>query len=159
MFKIKGSDLKEYGPVTAEQVREWIAQRRLNAESLAQAEGTTSWKPLSLFPEFSAALASTPLPPALPGMPRPDRLPSARNNSLAIWSLVCGCVGLVCCQAVSIAGIVLGTVALGELKANPLQQGRGMAIAGIVLGGLGLVMLVLLLILGVFGSLLENLWK
>ena len=55
-----------------------------------------------------------------------------------MWSLVCGCVGLVCCQVVSIAGLVMGIVALGQLKANPGQEGRGMAIAGIVLGCIGL---------------------
>jgi hypothetical protein len=56
MYKIIGGDQKQYGPVSAEEVRQWIADGRLNAQSLAWAEGATDWKPLSSFPEFDAAL-------------------------------------------------------------------------------------------------------
>jgi hypothetical protein len=159
MYKILGTDNKEYGPVPAEQVRQWIVERRLHAQSLVLAEGTTSWKTISLFPEFSATLASAPLPPMGAAVPRPDYVSSTGNNQLAVWSLVCGCVGLVCCQPASIAGLVMGIVALGQLKSNPQQEGRGMAIAGIVLGCLGLVTLVLMIALGTFGAILDGLGK
>ena len=162
MYKILGTDNKEYGPVSADQVRQWIVERRLHAQSLVLADGTTDWKPLSLFPEFSATLASAPLPPVGPGAPRSGYVPSAGNNPMAVWSLVCGCVGLVCLMcspAVSIAGLVMGIVALGQLKSNPKQEGRGMAIAGLVLSCLGLVAFVLLLVLGAFGAILDGLGK
>ncbi len=159
MYKILGTDNKEYGPVPAEQLRQWIIERRLNAQSLAQAEGATSWKPLSLFPEFSATLASAPLPPVGPGMPRPAHVPSAGKNQMAVWSLVCGCVGFACCQAVSIAGLVMGIVALGQLQSNSQQEGRGMAIAGIVLSCLGLVTAVVVLLLLAFSASFDNIGK
>jgi hypothetical protein len=64
MFKIIGADGKEYGPVSAEVVREWIAAHRANAQTRAQAEGSSDWKPLGEFPEFAAALAAqAALPP------------------------------------------------------------------------------------------------
>jgi hypothetical protein len=56
MYKIIGADQREYGPVTAEQLRQWIAEGRMNGQTLAQAEGATEWKPLSAFPEFAEAL-------------------------------------------------------------------------------------------------------
>jgi hypothetical protein len=56
MFKIIGGDRKEYGPVTTEEVRRWIAEGRLNGQSMAQAEGRTDWQPLSAFAEFGDAL-------------------------------------------------------------------------------------------------------
>lgn len=56
MYKIIGGDQKQYGPVSAEEVRDWIADGRLNAQSLAWAEGAADWKPLGSFPEFAAAL-------------------------------------------------------------------------------------------------------
>jgi hypothetical protein len=56
MYKIIGADQKEYGPVTAEQLRHWIAQGRANGQSRVQAEGSADWKPLSEFPEFAGAL-------------------------------------------------------------------------------------------------------
>src|SRR5258707_352361 len=44
MYRLIGGDQKEYGPVSADEVRLWITQRRLQASSLVQAEGTTDWK-------------------------------------------------------------------------------------------------------------------
>ena len=58
MYRIIGGDQKEYGPVSAEEMHRWITQRRLHAGSLVQAQGNPDWKPLSLFPEFSAALTA-----------------------------------------------------------------------------------------------------
>jgi uncharacterized protein DUF4339 len=71
MFKIIGGDQKEYGPVSAEDVRRWIAEHRLSAQSLVQAEGTLEWKPIATFPEFAQALAdlASSGPPA--GQPAP----------------------------------------------------------------------------------------
>jgi uncharacterized membrane protein len=78
MYKIIGGDQKEYGPVTADELRRWIAEGRLSGQSLVQAEGATEWKPLSAFPELAAFLPSQPpvagAPPpygAQPGLP-PD---------------------------------------------------------------------------------------
>ena len=52
MYKIIGADGKEYGPVTAEQLRQWIQEGRANAQTRAQAEGSADWKSLAEFPEF-----------------------------------------------------------------------------------------------------------
>lgn len=63
MYKIIGADKKEYGPVTADQVRQWIAQGRANASSLVQAEGSSDWKPLGEFPEFANSFSGAPSTP------------------------------------------------------------------------------------------------
>jgi hypothetical protein len=60
MYKIIGGDRREYGPATAEELRQWIAEGRLSGQSLIQLEGTGEWKPLSAFPEFAAALGTQP---------------------------------------------------------------------------------------------------
>jgi hypothetical protein len=70
MYRILGADQKEYGPATAEQIRQWIKEGRLNPATLARSEGSADWKPLSQFPEFAADLAGGPLriaPPAFAG--------------------------------------------------------------------------------------------
>ena len=54
-YTIIGGDKKEYGPVTAEEVRQWIAEGRLDAFSQARSENDTEWRPLSTFAEFTAA--------------------------------------------------------------------------------------------------------
>ena len=67
MYIIIGGDAKEYGPVSAEDLRKWIAEGRLSAQSRAKAEGDAEFRPLSSFPEFADALAlQTPAPVAPP---------------------------------------------------------------------------------------------
>jgi hypothetical protein len=53
MYIIIGGDQKEYGPITTEDVRKWIAEGRLNAQSLMKAESDAEFRPLSTFPEFA----------------------------------------------------------------------------------------------------------
>ncbi|HYG35378.1 MAG TPA: GYF domain-containing protein [Clostridia bacterium] len=57
MYKIIGADLREYGPVTLEQLRQWITEGRVNGQTLVQPAGATGWRPLSTFPELAAVLA------------------------------------------------------------------------------------------------------
>lgn len=59
-----------------------------------------------------------------------DRMP--RTSGLAVASLVCS---LICCLPITtIPGVILGVVALAAISKNPHLSGRGLAIAGIVLG-------------------------
>ena len=58
MFTIIGGDGKEYGPVSGEEMRKWIAEGRLNAQSQAKAEGDATFRPLSAFPEFANAFGA-----------------------------------------------------------------------------------------------------
>lgn len=56
MYTIIGGDQKEYGPATADEIRQWIAEGRLNGQSLIKTENSADWLPLSSFTEFFAAL-------------------------------------------------------------------------------------------------------
>ena len=58
MYFIQGADQKEYGPITAEQLRQWISENRLNRTSLARSDADPAWKPLSQFPEFADAFGT-----------------------------------------------------------------------------------------------------
>lgn len=74
MFTIIGSDGKEYGPVTAQQLRQWIAENRLNRTMQAKREGETVWQEIGSFPEFaenSTTAATEALPPPLAAAPAP----------------------------------------------------------------------------------------
>jgi len=72
MFKILGSDGKEYGPVTRGNVIEWIRDGRANLQTKACRSDETEWKTLGDFPEFVptgtapslVSLVPPPLPPA-----------------------------------------------------------------------------------------------
>ena len=49
----------------------------------------------------------------------------------------------------SILAVIFGHVALSQIRKNPSIQGRGMAVAGVVLGWVGLGVLLIVLIVGV----------
>jgi hypothetical protein len=100
----------------------------------------------------------TPLPPV-------SDQPAVKNNSLAIAAGSCGLgsvvlaligllsnllipgVGLAICCGVgllaALVGLVLGIIALVQLKNNPGQKGKVWAIIGVVLGGIAVILLCL----------------
>jgi hypothetical protein len=65
-YTIIGGDGKEYGSVLGEDLRRWIAEGRLNAQSLVKAAGDAEFRPLSTFPEFADAFASQATAPGTP---------------------------------------------------------------------------------------------
>ncbi len=70
---------------------------------------------------------STPVTPAASSAPAP----SERTNVLAIVSLVAAFF-------ISLLAVILGHIALSQINKTG-EQGRGLAIAGLVLGYIGLV--------------------
>jgi hypothetical protein len=74
------------------------------------------------------------------------------TNKKAIWSLVLGIVGLVCCGFIAgIPAVILGNIAKKEIATSG-EGGRGMATAGLVLGIIACVWGVIYLILAATGS-------
>ena len=66
MFTIIGGDGKEYGPVSAEQIRSWLTGGRANLDTKAKAVGSEAWQRLGDFPEFSGASVRAATPPPIP---------------------------------------------------------------------------------------------
>ena len=73
MFTIIGVDGKEYGPVTADQIRQWITENRLTPAMQARRDGETEWRRIADFAEFAppapAAGGIPPLDPTAIGAP------------------------------------------------------------------------------------------
>ena len=86
-----------------------------------------------------------PAPGYWPAPQAPGFVPVSSTNGLAIASLVLGILWLFWLG--SLVGLILGLVALKQIK-NRNQGGRGIAIAGVVLGIVGLVLFVVVLIAG-----------
>ena len=68
MFTILGGDSKEYGPVSAEQLRAWITAGRANLDPRAKLAGENDWRRLGDIPEFNGTADAT-TPPALTAAP------------------------------------------------------------------------------------------
>ena len=86
MYKIIGADQKEYGPVTADQLRQWLAEGRVNPQTQVLPEGATEWTTLGALPEF--ATASSAAPPAMPSFPAPASAAAALVAGPAIGLIV-----------------------------------------------------------------------
>ncbi len=68
MYKILGSDGNEYGLVSAEQVKKWIMENRVEKKTPVMPEGGMDWVFLCSLPEFAAAF----IPPSLVPPPIPS---------------------------------------------------------------------------------------
>ena len=78
--------------------------------------------------------------------------PPAGTNSKAVWALVLGILGLLCCGFFTgIPAIILGRGAQREIERTG-QQGRGLATAGFILGIIACVWGVISLLLFATGN-------
>lgn len=89
-----GGDKREYGPVEAELIRNWVREGRANGETLLRAEGETDWKPLRAFADFQneftapAPVAAEPsIEPAFVEGPRDVRIGVGHAFARA-WHLI-----------------------------------------------------------------------
>jgi hypothetical protein len=136
-YNIVGRDQNQYGPITETQLRQWIAEGRVDAQTKVQAEGATEWKLLSDFLEFRDAAKSS--PPPLPAAPK--------TSAMAVTSLVLGILGVVTCGITALVGLILGIIAMVKVKNSGGQlTGNGLALAGVIVSGIFLFMIPLLVL-------------
>ena len=153
MYKIIGADQKEYGPITVEQLRYWIAEGRINASTQARAEGTTEWKPLGSFVEFAEALGLDPQTVSSGGYSaqtsgldearRAAALQAVKGPAIAlkvtaVLGLVMVFLGLVM-NIMALAGhpVTFGMEEMGDVRMQKLfsQIGGGVGIVQGLIGG------------------------
>ena len=155
IYKIIGDNGHEYGPVTDEQIRQWIIQGRIERQTPVFVDGAKDWNFIGLLPEFSSYFptigAPPPITPPTRGVFSAGQM--AKTNSYALWGMIFGILSLICCCCgfpFGILGLIFSLIGLSQINANPqLHEGRGMAIAGLILS-------ILSLLLGA-GSMLFNL--
>jgi hypothetical protein len=147
MYKIIGADGREYGPATAGQLRQWLAEGRANAQTPTLAPGAAEWKPLGALPEFAGHFAP-PIPPVIgplrPGTSTAGPLP--KTNAFATAGLIFGILSVTCfCGCCgcpfNILGLVFSLIGLLQINRHPeFYEGRGLAIAGLILSAASLVL-------------------
>ena len=136
-------DGKELGVYSLEEVNRQLAAGTLRLTDQAWYEGAAGWAALGTVPGISGAAASattpTPVSPARVVTTTAAVVPQRKTEQLAVLSLIFSILGLCgfCCGFFlmsAIAGIVCGHIALSRIKANPELEGRGLAMAGLVIG-------------------------
>jgi hypothetical protein len=126
------------GTFSEEDVRAGLRAGRFAPTDLGWREGMPQWQPLSQFAEFAADMPAAGTPPVPVGQP-PTVVStshmSQRTEPLAIWSFVLSIVSLVCCGfIIGIPAVIMGHLALSNIRKTPSLGGRGLAIAGLVIG-------------------------
>lgn len=85
----------------------------------------------------------------------PQPAPTKANNGMAIGSLICGILSLVCCCCGSnwVPGVIAIVLAVLSKKDSPNGKIEGMALAGLICGIIGSAIGVISLIAGIFMNL------
>ncbi|HEX4264617.1 MAG TPA: DUF4190 domain-containing protein [Verrucomicrobiae bacterium] len=152
MYRIIGVDGKEYGPISAEQLRQWIAEGRAIATTLVQAPGTTEWKTLGSIPEFSLLFAAAVVTVPAVSTQRTNGFATS-GFILGIVSILCVVPSIFCCcfgLPLNLLGVICSLIGLLQILRNPqLYSGRRLAVAGLVLSGICLLLYCILIAIGV----------
>jgi len=144
MYKILASDGKEYGPLSAEQIRQWLAESRLEGKTPVFPEGAQDWVFLNSLPEFADIFAPPP-PPLVVPPPAPAKaaggglnviIPYKNPKALAAYYLGVFAVIPILGVLLGMAALGLGIAGLRFRKENPEAGGAVHAWIGIIAGGL-----------------------
>jgi len=140
MYKIIGGDGKEYGPVTTDQLKQWMADGRANAQTKVMPEGASDWKLLAEIPELASTLpAVTPRPASI--SPPGSVFATDLVNGPGIGLIVTGALNVVfglLRVVISATGVGLGAFGAGGMGNDEMAK-LIMSVAGttgIVVGAL-----------------------
>jgi hypothetical protein len=124
MYTVIGGDGKEYGPITGEDLSKWVAEGRLNAQSLAKAESDAEFRTLATFPELAhlfgigAAPASGIAPPLATGN---------SGRQAALDKIKVPAIGLMVAASLSLLMSLWGLVSIRSFAAQMEQVNTMMA--------------------------------
>ncbi|MFU8893119.1 MAG: GYF domain-containing protein [Luteolibacter sp.] len=139
-------DSAQHGPVPLQDLQAKIRSGEIAPDALIWREGMADWTSANAIPEIGVSLApALPVsaaatvyaPPASPGSAGFPPIANARPSSgLAIASLILGILGLTSCTFITgIPAVICGHMAMGRTHPKTGNLGgRGMAIAGLVMG-------------------------
>ncbi|MBC8355525.1 MAG: hypothetical protein H8E66_26400 [Planctomycetes bacterium] len=169
-----------YGPAPKSELDGWVKEGRLDSASQLRKDGEETWRPATdLYPSLIPAAgmnanpfvtdssgttsATNPYSPPAAVSPtgrivRPAG--SAYRPHRGGLILTFGLLGFICCQIFSIVAWVMGHADMKEINAGRMDPaGRGLTQAGMIIGIVGTVLLILVtgaqLIIGAFAILNE----
>jgi hypothetical protein len=157
MYTIIGGDGKEYGPITEADLRKWISEGRLNAQSLAKAESDAEFRTLATFPEFAAVLGTA--APTIPGI-APVLGTGREDRQAAAQRVKVPAIGLIISSSICIAEAILNLIQLPSaaekmqqyqsmFQDNPQAQQLMQKIGGLATGPFGYAQVVLQIIIAI----------
>ncbi len=147
MYRIIGADGREYGPITADQLRQWVAEGRANTQTKVLVEGATEWKTVGELPEFASPGATGATGPAAPPTMGPMAMPASDGldqvNAPAIGLIVVAILGFLVQVAGLIFRLFFSALAARQTEAWPAMFSGSLTIVTSIIGILvsGLILL------------------
>jgi len=140
-----GGDGKTYGPYSPEQMRQFIAENRVNVHSQVSADGG-AWQPTGLFPELAGGGA-----PPVPGMPQPMTAnPAAAEavvNGPAIFMMVLAGLNIALALFSLVMNLFFGGMGFAAAPSGGGQEEMIIqAISGVVGNICGIIISILILV-------------
>jgi hypothetical protein len=99
-------------------------------------------QPSYAYPAYGAPAYGTP-PPGQPSYGYPYA--TSKTNGLAIAALVVSLISMVSCPLIGLAGAIMGHIARRQVTERR-EEGAGMALAGIIVGWIGLAIGILIVV-------------
>lgn len=126
------------GPVTLEQLHALANSGGVGPSTMVSPVGSQQWSPVgTVIPALQVSQAVAPV----------------TTDNLAIWSFILSILGLFCCAFfASIPAIICGHMSLSKIKANPSIPGKGLALAGVIIGYAGMAFWTIYIIIGLLGG-------
>jgi hypothetical protein len=141
---------QQFGPINIDTIRSLYATGQLSPNDLVWTEGMNQWLAASNIPAITGGHMAPPASPFQPQPQPPRQMHYAgynlqpQSSGKAIASLVLGILSMACCfppvMVLGIIGLILGIIALNDMKREPALGGKGLATAGIILSILGILL-------------------
>jgi hypothetical protein len=116
MYKIIGADGKEYGPITTEQLRQWLAEGRANLQTQVLPEGAANWTTVGQLPEFAGAAPGP--APITPIQPFAQNGAAEQVNGPAIGLIVVAVIGAL----VQVASLIMNLAGASMFASNRMPN-------------------------------------
>ena len=153
-YTILGADGQKYGPVTLDQIKGWIQEGRIGADTSVWRSDQTAWAPASNFSELGAVpqavAVATAVPPAIPSTS--TRIQTAETEALEkrikngagwfYWIAALSLINTISALSGSEFGFIIGLGLTDIVNAIARELGSGGTIVAIVLDAI---------LLGMFG--------
>jgi hypothetical protein len=145
-----GSQGQQNGPIPESELRRLLADGTLTQQTLVWRDGLVEWKPVAEVAELQAPPLTAPAAFAY----QQAAYGVVPQCGLAVASMVCGIVSLMACYVhafAAIPAVICGHLAIKKIRESEQPMaGRGMAIAGLVTGYLGLLIQLTIIVGAVF---------